>query len=101
MHLYMHMGECMHGYMYVCRCVGVYGRRSERRSFFRGISPQDLLAALLSLCIHLDIEISRHIYTYMGGCMHGYMHACMRTCMTTIHLHQRDTADPCRRGWHA
>ena len=63
MHLYMHMGGCMHGYMYVCRCVGVYGRRSERRSFFRGISPQDLLAALLSLCIYLDIEISRHIYT--------------------------------------
>ena len=53
----------MHGFMYVCRCVGVYGRRSERWSFFRGISPQDLLAALLSLCIYLDIEISRHIYT--------------------------------------
>ena len=59
----------MHGYMYVCRCVGVYGRRSERRSFFRGISPQDLLAALLSLYIHP----SRYIDGYLDTSIHRWL----------------------------
>ena len=73
----------MHGYMYVCRCVGVYGRRSERRSFFRGISPQDLLAALLSLYIHP----SRYIDGYLDTSMHIWVGVCMGMAMRTLLCH--------------
>ena len=60
--------------MYVGMCVGVYGRRSERRSFFRGISPPGpACSAPISLDTSIQIcrWISRYIDTYMGGCMHG------------------------------